>query len=106
MATIRARIPQQAMKGEVIQIRALIQHPMETGFRRDQTGKPFPRRIIHAFACRYRGEIVFRAEFFPAVSADPFLAFHIRAEDSGEIELSWTDDNGEVYRETQRIAVT
>ena len=105
MATIRVRIPKQAKQGEIVQVRTLIQHPMETGFRRDENGKVFPRRIIHEFTCHYAGELAFRAEFFPAVSADPFLAFQLRAVKSGEVVLAWKDDSGEVYTETQRIEV-
>ena len=106
MATIRARVPKLARQGEIVQVRTLILHPMETGFRRDEGGRPIPRRIINAFICRYNGEVVFRAELFPAVSADPFLAFSFRAEKSGDVELLWKDDNGETYTETQRIEVT
>jgi sulfur-oxidizing protein SoxZ len=106
MATIRARVPAQARQGEIVQVRALIQHPMETGFRRDEAGRHIPRRIIHEFVCEYGGETVFRAEFFPAVSADPFLAFSFRASKSGDVKLIWRDDSGETYGSTHRIEVT
>ena len=106
MAVVRARIPETARRGEVISIRALIQHPMETGFRRDEEGKEIPRRIIHEFICRYNGDVAFRAEFFPAISADPFIVFSVRADSSGEIALSWKDDSGEITTEARQIVVT
>ncbi|HRJ69996.1 MAG TPA: thiosulfate oxidation carrier complex protein SoxZ [Beijerinckiaceae bacterium] len=106
MATIRARLPAQARPGETVQVRALIQHPMETGFRRDEAGRAFPRNILKDFTCSYDGAVVFRAEFFPAVAADPFLAFHFVATRSGDVVLSWTEDTGKVFSQTLKIDVT
>jgi sulfur-oxidizing protein SoxZ len=71
MAQARISVPQTAAKGAVIEIKTLIQHPMETGFRRDLEGNPIPVRIIHRFVCTYNGEQVFRADFHPAIAANP-----------------------------------
>ena len=83
MARTLINAPKTAKRGEVIEIRATIGHPMETGFRPDENGKILPRNIIKKFSCRYNGELVFSAEMFAAVSANPYLAFHTLATESG-----------------------
>jgi sulfur-oxidizing protein SoxZ len=105
MAKALIRIPARAKKGEVIEIKILISHPMETGYRRDAMGQPIPRHIIHRFVCRYNGEVVFHAELFPAIAANPFLAFFTVATDSGEVLLQWTDEHGNTESETARLTV-
>jgi sulfur-oxidizing protein SoxZ len=105
MAKAMIRMPTQARKGEIIEIKTLISHPMETGYRRDATGQPIPRHIINRFVCRYNGEAVFQAELFPAIAANPFLTFFTVATDSGEVVFEWTDDQGSTQTETVRIAV-
>ena len=98
-------VPKTARRGEVIQIKALISHPMETGYRHTYNGQIVPRDIIHTFVCTYNGEEVFRADLFPAIAANPFISFSTVATDSGEIKLSWTDDHGETQTETAQIKV-
>jgi sulfur-oxidizing protein SoxZ len=98
-------VPKRAKRGEVIEIRALVQHIMETGFRRDYAGKAFPRDIIGSLTCTYNGTEVFRAELFPAISANPFLTFSTVATESGEIVLTWSGDNGFRHTETATITV-
>jgi sulfur-oxidizing protein SoxZ len=105
MAKALIRVPAEARKGEVIEIKTLISHPMETGQRRDNMGRPIPRHIIHRFVCTYNEEEVFRADLFPAVAANPFLTFFTVATDSGELVFRWTDDDGTTQTETARIAV-
>jgi sulfur-oxidizing protein SoxZ len=97
-------IPASAGRGEIIEIKALIAHDMETGFRRTQLGVPIPRDIITAFVCTYNGAEIFRAEFHPAVSANPYLAFSTRATESGSIVCKWTGDNG--FSVTESAAIT
>ena len=106
MAQARISVPAQAKRGEVIEVKVLIQHPMESGQRRDDMGRAIPRRIIHSFTCTYNGEEVFRAELFPAIAANPFLSFFTRATESGELVFAWTDDQGVNQFETARISVT
>jgi sulfur-oxidizing protein SoxZ len=105
MAKALIRMPGQARKGEAIEIKVLISHPMETGYRRDAMGQLIPRHIVNRFVCRYNGEVVFQAELFPAIAANPFLAFFTVATDSGEVLFQWTDDQGSTQTETVRIAV-
>ena len=99
-------VPKQAKRGEVIQIKTLAQHTMETGFRRTQYGEPIPRDIIRRFVCAWNGEEVFRAELHPAIAANPFLSFTVVATESGTISFTWTGDNGFAHTETRAITVT
>ena len=97
-------VPKEARRGEVIALKALISHEMETGFRYDNTGRPIARDIITQFVCRYNGAEIFRAELFPAMSANPFIAFHTVATESGTIEFTWTGDNG--FSATESVSIT
>ncbi len=98
-------VPKKVKRGDAFDIRILIAHPMESGQRRDDKGQPIPREIIHSFLCTYGGEEVFRAEFFPAISANPFLTFSARAVDSGQIVFTWTDDLGATQFDSVEITV-
>eukprot|EP00439_Symbiodinium_sp_Y106_P089636 s1_g2172.t1 len=103
MASIRISVPKTAQAGEILELKALIQHPMESGFRRGSRGEVIERDIITRFECRYDGELVFEAEFFPAVAANPLLTFHTRAIKSGTLEFRWTDQDGTSWSETADI---
>ena len=106
MARALINAPTSARRGEVIEIRATIGHPMETGFRPGDDGKLLPRNIIRRFTCRYNGELVFSAELFSAVAANPYIAFHTVAADSGTLSLTWEGDNGFTQTERINLAVT
>lgn len=106
MARVLINAPTSARRGEVIEIRATIGHPMETGFRPGDDGKLLPRNIIRRFTCRYNGELVFSAELFSAVAANPYIAFHTVAADSGTLALTWEGDNGFTQTERINLAVT
>jgi len=97
--------PKKAKRGAVIEIRTMISHPMETGFRRTQTGDPIPRNIITSFACRYGDVEIFRAELFPAMTANPFLVFHTVATESGTLTFTWTGDDGFSAEESVKLEV-
>jgi len=105
MARALIRMPAQAKKGEVIEIKTLIAHPMEPGVRRDSTGRLIPRHILNRFVCTYNGEEVFRADLFPAIAANPFLTFFTVVTASGELAFQWTDDDGTIQTETTQITV-
>ncbi|MGO4129775.1 thiosulfate oxidation carrier complex protein SoxZ [Inquilinus sp. YAF38] len=98
--------PKTARRGEVIEIKAMIAHKMETGYRLGPNGQTIPRDIIHRFACTYDGVEVFSAELFPAMSANPFIAFTTVATESGTIDFAWTADDGTVERAAVEITVT
>jgi sulfur-oxidizing protein SoxZ len=94
MTRPRVRLPERAKVGDVIEIRTLISHVMETGQRKENDGKPIPRFIINAFTATYAGAEVFRADLHPGISANPYLAFFMRVPGPGEFEFTWADDNG------------
>ena len=104
--SIRISIPETASKGEVIEVKTLIQHAMESGFRRDGRGKVIPRDILTKFECQYKDEVVFSADFFPAIAANPLLSFFVKATESGTLLFRWTDQSGEVWEETRELRVT
>ncbi|MEO8158942.1 MAG: thiosulfate oxidation carrier complex protein SoxZ [Betaproteobacteria bacterium] len=106
MGAARVRMPQSAKLGEIIEIRTLVQHPMESGFRLDNTGKPIARHIVESFDCAYNGREIFRAKLHPAVSTNPFFTFYAVADESGELVFTWRDDHGGEAKVTQTIAVT
>ena len=105
MARALLNVPPKARRGEVIEIKALIAHPMETGFRPDDGGGIRPRDIIHRFVCTYDGTEIFAADLYPAMAANPYLAFTPVATKSGEFAFSWTDDAGRTQTETAKITV-
>lgn len=105
MSIIRISAPEKAKKGEVIELKALIQHPMESGFRRGSRGEVIQRDIITKFECRYNDETVFSADFFPAIAANPLISFFLRAEASGTLIFRWTDQHGESWEESRDISV-
>ncbi len=105
MARPLINVPKTVRRGDSFEIRILIAHPMESGQRRDEYGKQIARDIIHSFLCTYAGEEVFRADFFPAIAANPFLAFTARAVETGRLVFTWTDDHGAVAFDTVEIVV-
>ena len=105
MARALINVPAKAKKGEIIEIKTMLSHPMETGFRPSDDGKLVPRNIIKRCVCTYDGEAVFSADLFPAISANPFLSFTLVATNSGVITFSWTDDNGQTQVQTAKIEV-
>jgi sulfur-oxidizing protein SoxZ len=105
MARALINVPAQAKRGEVIEIKTLISHAMETGYRRNQLGAALPRDIIQLFVCTYNGAEIFRAQLFPAIAANPFISFSTVATESGTLEFRWTGDNGYSVTESARISV-
>jgi sulfur-oxidizing protein SoxZ len=97
-------VPRKAQRGEVMEIKTLVAHAMETGSRRDNIGNPIPRDIIHRFVCTYNGEEVFRAELSPAIAANPFISFFTIATESGTIAFEWRGDNG--FATSEHAAIT
>jgi sulfur-oxidizing protein SoxZ len=90
----RLKIPDQAQIGDIIEVKALIQHVMETGNRKDAEGKRIPRNIIHTFTAHYDGDLIFKAELGSGISANPYLAFFFKVPGPGELWVSWLDDEG------------
>ena len=108
MARTLITMPKTAKRGEVIEIRTLIAHPMETGFRYGDDGALQPRNLIRRLSCRYvdgRDDVeVFSAELFPAIAANPYVAFFTLATASGTLRVSWQGDNG--FAQTESVELT
>jgi sulfur-oxidizing protein SoxZ len=105
MARALINAPSTAERGQIIEIKALISHPMETGFRTGPDGNLVPRNIIKRFTCDYNGEEIFSADLFPAIAANPFLSFTTVATETGLITFQWIDDQDQVQVETAEITV-
>ncbi|MDY6945342.1 MAG: thiosulfate oxidation carrier complex protein SoxZ [Pseudomonadota bacterium] len=105
MTRALVNVPKTATRGEIIEIRAMIQHVMETGYREGVNGVAIPRNIIKRFVCKYAGEEIFSAELFPAIAANPYMAFSAIASHSGTITFEWTDDKGEMQSTSAEITV-
>ena len=103
--TPRVRLPAEAKPGEIIEIKALISHEMETGRRSDTAGNVVPRKIIKEFVASFNGQRVFQAEWFPSISANPYQTFFFRAMESGVFDFVWTDDDGTEYKTSARLTV-
>jgi sulfur-oxidizing protein SoxZ len=106
MARALIHFPATVKRGEIVSVRTLIAHPMETGFRPDGSGRLIPRDIINALSVTYDGREIFRAAFFPAIAANPFVAFTFIATQSGTLSFRWFDDQGQVTIETRTITVS
>ena len=95
-----------AKKGDIVEVKALVSHIMETGQRKDRDGKVIPRKILNKFTCTVNGKEVFAAEFEPAVSANPYIQFKFKAQESGAVVLTWTDDDGSTIVGEETITVS
>jgi sulfur-oxidizing protein SoxZ len=96
----------EAKKGEIVEVKALVAHVMETGQRKDSAGNTIPRKILNKFTCTVAGAEVFAADFEPAISANPYIQFKFRAEKSGPVVLTWTDDDGSKIVGEESITVS
>jgi sulfur-oxidizing protein SoxZ len=101
----KINVPATVKPGEVFEVRVLVQHPMETGFRRDLDGKAIPMHIVNQLACTYAGREVFRAELGSGMSANPYIAFFVKASQGGEISVAWSDDRGDQGRASATVTV-
>jgi sulfur-oxidizing protein SoxZ len=104
MASALINVPAKAKRGQIIEIRTLMSHIMETGFRHTAAGELVPRDIITSFVCRYNGNEIFRADLFPAIAANPFISFFTVATESGKFDFEWIGDNG--FSETASAPIT
>jgi sulfur-oxidizing protein SoxZ len=105
MARTLITVPQDAKRGAIVEVKALIAHPMETGFRTGPDGRPVPRDILRRFTCRLDDDVVFAAELYPAIAANPYIAFFVNAGDGGTLTLAWEGDNGFAQTETVALRV-
>ncbi|NMM46262.1 thiosulfate oxidation carrier complex protein SoxZ [Rhodospirillaceae bacterium KN72] len=101
----RVKLPKSAAKDEIITIKTLISHDMESGQRKDKDGNAIPRKILNTFTCEFNGQAVFSCNMEPAISANPYFEFNARVPESGTFKFSWVDDDGTVITHEQDIEV-
>ena len=104
MASALINVPKTAKRGEIIEIKTLMSHIMETGYRRTAEGEIVSRDIIPSFTCRFNGAEIFRADLFPAIAANPFITFFTVAAESGKFEFEWIGDKG--FAETASASIS
>ncbi len=103
----RVKVPKSAKVGDIVEIKTLISHKMETGNRKDKkTGKKIPRLIINSFVAKFNGKQVFKSTMHPAISANPYMGFFVKVPGAGEMEFTWTDDKGKTWSAKKKIAVS
>ncbi len=105
MAKPRVKVPKSAAAGDIITIKTLISHKMESGQRKGKDGKVIPRNIINKFECMFNGKPVMSCEIEPAVSANPYIEFDAKVAEAGKFEFKWTDDDGKVIETSSEIAI-
>lgn len=101
----RVRVPKTAAAGDVVTIKTLISHPMESGQRKGKDGNLIPRSIINRFTCEFNGASVVDIAMEPAISTNPYFEFDAKVDASGEFKFTWYDDDGSVYEDAQAITV-
>ncbi|MCV2876710.1 thiosulfate oxidation carrier complex protein SoxZ [Rhodobacteraceae bacterium XHP0102] len=104
--TPRVRAPREASVGEVVSVRTLISHPMESGMRRDGDGNVIPRSIINRFVCTFNGEVVVDVTMEPSIATNPYFQFEAKVMESGTFNFTWYDDDGSVYEDSSDITVS
>ena len=106
MANVLVNAPKTAKKGQVVEIKALIMHVMETGYRPGTNGRIIPRNIIQDFSATWNGREIFRMKMSPAIAANPFVSFSAVANESGTIAFRWSGDEGFLAEHQVAITVT
>jgi len=101
----RIKLQKTASKGEIVTIKTLINHKMESGSRKDKDGKLIPRMVIHTFSCHFNDNPIFECDIGPGISANPYLEFNVKVEESGTFRFVWEDDEGSVYTAERKIEV-
>ena len=102
----RVKVPKKAAKGDIVEIKTLVGHPMETGRRKAKDGKVIPQNILTAFIVKFNGKDVFTADIRTGVSANPLFAFKYKAEESGEFEFTWKEDTGDTATKKKKMEVS
>ena len=105
MANVLVNAPKSVAKGESVEIKALILHPMETGFRAGTNGRIIPRNIIEHFTATWNGQEIFAMKLSPAIAANPFVSFFTVATESGKLGLRWSGDQDFLVEESVAIVV-
>lgn len=101
----RVKAPKSASAGEVVTIKTLISHTMESGQRKNKDGSVIPRSIINRFTCEFNGTSVLDMKMEPAISTNPYVEFDATIPESGDLKFTWYDDDGSVYEDTKTVQV-
>ncbi len=101
----RVKVPSKASAGEVVTLKTLISHPMESGQRKDKDGNLIPRSIINRFTCEFNGAMVIDVTLEPSISTNPYFEFDAKVDASGDFKFTWYDDDGSVYEDAKSIEV-
>ncbi len=101
----RVKVPKKVASGDIIQVKSLLSHPMESGHRQAEDGGLVPRQIINKFTCKVNGEDAFSMDLEPAVSSNPYISFMLRIDEDSELAFEWHDDNGDIYTKTSKVKV-
>lgn len=84
------------LQGDTTEVRILMAHEMETGQRKDASGKTIPAHYIQLVTVTHNGKAVFNAQWGPAIAKNPFLSFKFKGANKGDkIQASWTDNKGD-----------
>lgn len=102
---IRLAVPDTVEAGAEVEIRTIISHPMETGFRYNSRGLTIPVRIAEWFRCFANETLVFSARLEPAISANPYMAFPLKVDETTHLRFEWVDTNGDIYTDSADITV-
>jgi len=105
MAKPRIKVPKKAAVGDVVTIKTLISHKMESGQRKDKEGNVIPRKIINKFACAFNGTPVFSCDIDPGVSANPYFEFRAKITEAGTFKFTWVDDDGAVTEAEKKLTI-
>ena len=105
MPDARITVPASVPRGKPFEVRIIVRHPMETGYRTDDTGKAIARNVVRSVTCRYNGDLVFAAQLSSGIAANPYLRFFVTARASGELQFEWVDDAGVRISERAPVVV-
>jgi sulfur-oxidizing protein SoxZ len=106
MAKPRIKVPKKVSAGDVITIKTLVSHKMESGQRKDKEGNVIPRKIINKFSCDFNGTPVFSCDMDPAVAANPYFEFKAKVEEAGTFKFTWVDDDGNVIEAEKEVSLS
>ncbi len=101
----RVKVPKSASAGDIVTLKTLISHKMESGQRKDKDGNVIPRSIINRFTCEFNGAMVVDVTMESAISTNPYFEFEAKVDAAGDFKFTWYDDDGSVYDTTKSIKV-
>ena len=92
-------------RGEIVRVRAQIEHQMESGLRSDEAGRLRPRNIVRKFEARLGQNLLFTWEPGISISQNPYIEFTFKARQSGDLTMLWRDDKGATLTASKTITV-